>query len=118
MSEFIAVNKLNLRVSIGCTKEERDWPQFLTIDLKAYLSLEKSAKSDELNDTIDYVALIDIAQTLSKNNSWKLIESFGYDLGKAYLENFPLVSKVEVTVNKKVSQLCESVSASLVVSRN
>jgi FolB domain-containing protein len=72
----------NHRISciIGAYPAERNNEQDIFVDLKVKADLSKPAKTDDLNDTIDYAALANLCTELARKNGYQLLEAFAGDV--------------------------------------
>ena len=73
MDEII-IEKLRLKGKHGCFAKERDEYRAFEVSMRLFLSLNKAAKTDELEDTIDYPAAMAIAEGVLMGESVRLIE--------------------------------------------
>jgi FolB domain-containing protein len=72
---------LQLSVNLGCTEQERDVKQTITIDIEIHFNtLPKALKSDNLNDTICFDALIKKIQDATCKKHYNLIEHIGSEI--------------------------------------
>ena len=110
------MNSLHIRgikqkFKIGCTAEERAWPQLLTIDIQVWFSMENSIKSDSLHDTVDYVAMIGLVESLAGEYEWSLVEKLSADIGKSTKAKWPVIEKIAKRISDKCDDsVCEVVS--------
>lgn len=83
----------------GCLTEEGKIGSDYRIDLSIKADLKKSAKSDELADTVDYVHLNQIVKEEMSIPS-KLLEQVVERILKRVLKEIKMVQKATVTVSK------------------
>jgi len=83
----------------GCLEEESIIGSEYIVDLSVFADLERSAKSDALKDTVDYVGLRKVV-TEEMGIKSKLLESVCLRILSRILKEFTLVSKAEVKVCK------------------
>jgi len=83
----------------GCLKEEGVIGSEYLVDLKVIASLKKSAQSDRLSETVDYVLLNQIIkQEMSKPS--KLLESVADRINKSVFKKDLRITKSIVTITK------------------
>jgi len=84
----IYVSRLPLMSLVGVYSHEKKNPQPLYLDLELSISLAKAAKSDDLDDTLDYSALCRTIQAAAEAyEHCNLIESRLTELVEIALEN-------------------------------
>ena len=83
----------------GCLKEESVIGSDYLVNLKVWASLKKSAQSDELIDTVDYVLLNHIIKTEMSKPS-KLLETVAQRINNEILKKEPRVTKSIVSITK------------------
>ena len=91
----------NIRVYAyhGCLVEEGKIGSDYKIDLTVKADLSKSAKTDNLSDTIDYVHLNRIVKEENAIRS-KLLENVASRIIERIFNELPMVKEVEVAVSK------------------
>jgi dihydroneopterin aldolase len=91
----------NIRVYAyhGCLDEESMIGSDYRVDLEVLANLTKSAASDDLNDTVDYVSLNQIVVEEMAVRS-KLLEQVAQRILDRTLSKEPLVEKATVSVSK------------------
>ena len=83
----------------GCLKEESIIGSDYLVNLKVWASLKKSAQSDELIDTVDYVLLNHIIKTEMSKPS-KLLEAVAERITTKIFKKEPRVTKSVVSITK------------------
>ena len=83
----------------GCLKEESIVGSDYLVNLKVWGGLKKSASSDELADTIDYVLLNHIIKAEMSKPS-KLLEAVAQRINDKIFQKEPRVTKSVVTITK------------------
>ena len=83
----------------GCLKEESIIGSDYLVNLKVWASLKKSAQSDELIDTVDYVLLNHIIKTEMSKPS-KLLEAVAERIINEIFKKEPRVTKSVVSITK------------------
>lgn len=83
----------------GCLMEESKIGSDYSIDLEIKTDMRKSAISDELHDTVDYVHLNKVVVEEMAIRS-KLLEHVAHRIIKRIFDEIPAVSRVMVSVSK------------------
>jgi dihydroneopterin aldolase len=107
--DSLFVRGIQQKFRIGCTADERAWPQLLTVDIKIAFDMKQAMLSDDLSSTIDYVAIISLVESLAHEHEWKLVEKLSYDIGQTILTRWSLVSVATVSVAKRISEKCTDI---------
>ena len=95
----IKIKNIKVFAYHGCLDEEGKIGSDYRIDLKVKGDLSRSAKSDDLQDTIDYVHLNKIVKEEMAIRS-KLLEAVAERIINRVLEELLIVQKVTVDVSK------------------
>jgi len=96
---LIEVKNIRLYAYHGCLDEEGKIGSEYRVDLAVKADLSKSAKTDTLSDTVDYVHLNKIVKEEMALRT-KLLETVADKILDRILEDIPLVKKVTVEVSK------------------
>ena len=83
----------------GCMEEEKKIGSNYLVNLVVHADLNMSCKSDELKDTVDYVALLDIVKNQMKIRS-NLLENVADRVVNKIISQFPSVKKAVVKIAK------------------
>ena len=83
----------------GCMEEEKKIGSNYLVNLIVDADLSMSCKSDELKDTVDYVALLDIVKKQMKMRS-SLLENVADRVVNKIISKFPSVKKAVVKIAK------------------
>lgn len=115
MNSQLILEKLNLRVRLGCSTEEQSSPQWVSVKIKLCFSrLPEGCFNDKLHDTLCYVALSDALQKFCDEHTFKLIEALTYQLYQftrnkiSEIKNEKIDISLYVTKNPNLSQLEQS----------
>lgn len=100
MSEKISIIGISGRGKHGVNPSEKSEEQEFTVDITLNAKLLKAAKSDALEDTIDYAEIAKLAHRVITGPSVNLIEKLAKEIGDLILANFPKVESTEITVHK------------------
>lgn len=95
----IKVKNIKLYAYHGCLEEEAKIGSWYRVDVKVKANLRKSAKTDNLEDTIDYVLLNHIVKEEMSIRS-KLLEEVAQRILDRFFKEIRLLKKAEVSVSK------------------
>ena len=101
MSATIILKNLRVPSVIGVYEREKAAAQTLKLDLELSLRSANASISDDLRDTVDYDALINIVREFARSHSHELLERFTYTLAQHLLASFPL-KHVQITAWKDI----------------
>ena len=103
-SNKLVLEEIRQRVRIGCTPEERSWPQVCSFNIELYFDMHVCVGTDNLNQTIDYMKVLAILEQLALESEWRLIESMSASICSVLLERFKILQRVNVSVRKVISE--------------
>ncbi len=83
----------------GVLSEEREHGQRFLVDLWLELSDSASARTDLIEDAVDYRAVVASVREVSDGRAYHLLEAFASAVTDALLERFPL-ARARVRVRK------------------
>ncbi|MDG2087833.1 MAG: dihydroneopterin aldolase [Arenicellaceae bacterium] len=95
----ICIQGIQLACVIGTHEWERRLKQKLILDLVLEQDLSTAGHADQLEDSIDYAAVVDAVRGLAVESKFKLIEALAEAIAALILAEFS-VTAVGVTVNK------------------
>lgn len=86
----------------GALEGEQDRPQPFEVDVVLHAELAAAADADELEATVDYRTIAELARAVVEGPSVKLIETLAGDIARDVLEaaDPSVVAAVEVSVRK------------------
>ena len=96
---IIQVNNIKLYAFHGCLDEEAKIGSDYSVDVEIKADLKKSSKTDELEDTVDYVHLNRIVKEEMAIRS-KLLEEVAQRILDRILDEISMVKKAKVAVAK------------------
>lgn len=96
---IIRVNNIRLFTNHGCLEEEAKIGSEYRVDVEVKADLEKSAKSDKLADTVDYVHLNYIVKEEMAIRS-ELLEHVAKRIIDRIFKEIQLVDEAQVSVSK------------------
>jgi len=95
----IQVNNIKLYAYHGCLDEEAKIGSWYRVDVSVKADLKKSAKTDDLADTVDYVHLNHIVKEEMAIRS-KLLEEVAQRILDRFFKEIPMLKKATVSVAK------------------
>ena len=96
---IIKVENIRVFAHHGCLTEETKIGSDYRVDLKVKAKLSTSAKSDDLNDTVDYVLLNNIVKDEMAIPS-KLLETAALRIINSIFTKSLMVKKVAISISK------------------
>ena len=100
MSDRIFIRDLRLRTIIGVHDRERERPREILLNLELDTDLTASARSDALEDAVDYQALVEQVARHVEASRHRLLERLADGVAQLVLESFSAVDAVVVRVDK------------------
>jgi dihydroneopterin aldolase len=96
----IYLKNIRLYAFHGCMDEEEKIGSDYIVNVVVKTNLDKSSKSDQLKDTVDYVALHAIVKEEMQQRA-KLLEHVADRILNRIIEEHPSVQKAKVKVSKR-----------------
>ena len=96
----ISIVDLEVTCIIGILPKERVEEQTLLLDINLDVDIGDSAFVDEIDETIDYTIIAEMATKLAVKKKYNLIESFCRDLNNLFLETFQVIQKTRISIKK------------------
>ena len=96
----ISIVDLKITCIIGILPNERVKEQTLLLNINLDVDIGDSTFADDINETIDYTIIAEMATQLAITKKYKLIESFCRDLNNLFLDTFKVIQKTRITVKK------------------
>jgi 7,8-dihydroneopterin aldolase/epimerase/oxygenase len=90
MQDKILLEGLETRCIIGIFPWERKIRQKITVDFEFPSDIRKAAKSDRIEDAIDYKKIAKHTLHFVSKSNYRLIETLAENLAKSILKNFPV----------------------------
>ena len=100
MSDRIFIRDLRLRAIIGVDDVERERPKEILLNLELETDLTAAARSDALEDAVDYQALTEQVARHVQASRHRLLERLADSVAQLVLESFPAVDAVTVRADK------------------
>ncbi len=111
----LEIKNLRKRVKIGCTTEERAFPQAVSFDIALILDARRSVETDDISDTLDYMKVVEKIDILCESGEWKLFEKLCYDVGTEILAISEKATEVTVRFTKFIVSESNGVTFELTV---
>lgn len=89
----------------GYLKEEQVLGQWFEVDVKLWLDLSISAKTDAIEHTIDYRSVISLVQDLIKTSKFALVERLAGSIADSLIRSSDLVKQVQVILSKPAAPI-------------
>jgi FolB domain-containing protein len=106
--DSVRVDDLRVRTRIGVPDEERATPQYVLVSFEVFRDLAAASTTDDLEQTIDYGALVPQVAQLVERAENRLLERLAGDVA-SLIKRFPGVSGVTVEIAKEAPPLDEEV---------
>lgn len=83
----------------GCFEEEQKIGTHFKIDIRFQLDFSKTAKTDDLNYTLNYLL---VYQSIKKivDQSVKTLEHLGYQILEHLFQEYPIIQEANIAVSK------------------
>lgn len=98
--DAIIIEGLKVDTVIGCFNWERQIIQPLMLDLTIHNDLRQAAHSDELDDTLNYAQICELAAQVIQQAQPKLIEHAAQLVLDCLFSTFPSVKSIIITIRK------------------
>jgi dihydroneopterin aldolase len=95
----IFITALSTEAVIGIYDWEREVKQRLEVDLELWLDLRAAAKTDAIEDTLNYKSVAKRVLAFVEASQYRLVEALAGEIARIVLEEFR-VARVRVTVHK------------------
>ncbi|NNP69687.1 dihydroneopterin aldolase [Acinetobacter sp. Ac_5812] len=98
--DAIIIEGLKVDTVIGCFNWERQIIQPLMLDLTIHNDLTQAAQSDELEDTLNYAQICELAAQVIQQAQPKLIEHAAQLVLECLFTTFPSIESISITIRK------------------
>lgn len=95
----VFIRGLEVEGIIGIFQWEREVKQIISVDIEMDFDNKKAAKSDSIEDALNYKLVGKRITSFVKNSKFQLVETLAENISKIILKEFP-VSNVRVTLSK------------------
>lgn len=100
MMNRISLKQMKLYGFTGCLSEEKENGQFFYVSIDMFCRDIPGALTDDLNDTINYADVYEIAKEIVEKSHFNLIEHLAHEIGRAVISKYDLADSVRVLVRK------------------
>lgn len=97
--DSVLIEGLSLDASIGVFEWEKQIKQGLVFDVALYGDFSKAAKSDAIQDTVDYSAVCSAIQEILQQQHYNLLEYLAERIARTILDGFTITA-VGLTIYK------------------
>jgi dihydroneopterin aldolase len=98
--DIVYLHGLSLSTLIGVWEWERKTKQTVVVDLDIGMDTRAAAKSDSIDDTTDYQAVVNRLLELAKESNFRLVEAFAEAIATTLIDEFK-IDWVRVRINKQ-----------------
>jgi 7,8-dihydroneopterin aldolase/epimerase/oxygenase len=98
--QWIVVEGIVFRCSIGVSERERQTPQEIVASLELEMDFARAAGSDALVDTVDYREVARRIIAAGEASRFRLLETLATHLCRTILAEFPAVQALRLEVEK------------------
>jgi len=108
-SDRILISEIDCLAAVGVSPEERAVKQHLSVDLEFLIDATKPARTDSLEDTVDYARVAAVVAEVCASQPFHLIETIAERIAARVLTDFPitgtkvLVRKISPIATPRVS---------------
>jgi dihydroneopterin aldolase len=95
----VFIRGLEVEGIIGIFQWEREVKQIISVDIEMDFDNKKAAKSDSIEDALNYKLVGKRITSFVKNSKFQLVETLAENISKIILKEFP-VTNVRVTLSK------------------
>lgn len=113
--DIVYLHGLSLDTLIGVWEWERKVKQKVVVDLDLGMDILPAAKSDTIDDTIDYQAVVTRLAKLADESSFRLVEAFAEAIADILLSEFG-IAWVRIRINKQ-GAMREARSVGVIIER-
>lgn len=98
--DVIFLHALHVEAVVGVFSWERHIKQGMVIDLDLYTDTRAAARSDRLEDSLDYKCIAKRVRELAGSSHFRLVESLAESIASSLLKEFP-VSCLRLRIDKR-----------------
>jgi dihydroneopterin aldolase len=96
----ITVSGIEVRAKHGVNPDEKIYPQRFVCDVEIVLDVTMSAKSDDVNNTVNYADVVNVVQKVLNGESKNLLETLASDILDAVKKLDANIERAKVTLHK------------------
>ncbi|AKE39944.1 7,8-dihydroneopterin aldolase [Corynebacterium camporealensis] len=117
MADRIELKALECFGYHGVFDEEKREGQPFIVDVTCWLDFAGAAAGDDLEQTVNYAELADVAADIVEGPSRDLIETVATEIAESVIQRFDLLHAVEVTIHKPQAPIPRTFGDVAVVAR-
>lgn len=107
----VIIEQLELHAYHGWHKHEKEFGQAFAIDIEFEVDMAIEAASDQLQDALDYDAIVNTVRRLFVESHYKLVEAATAALAGGLLDQFARVDAVHLRIRKLKPPIPERIGA-------
>jgi dihydroneopterin aldolase len=100
MSDRIVLHDMRFNGRHGFYEHEQLAPQPFEVDVELRLNLQPAGVEDDLERTVDYGLVYEVARQVVESTTYRLLEAIAEAIAQEILGTFPAVEEVGVRVRK------------------
>ncbi len=100
--DCIILKDLQAFCKLGSYDSERILGQSVIINLELELDLSPAAKSNRIEDTIDYVEVSLMIRKLAQSKEFLLVENLAYEITETLFKHFDKLEAILIEINKTI----------------
>ena len=90
--DVVFIEDLRIQTVIGVFDWEREITQTISLDIEMTFDIEKAARTDRIEDTLDYKAVAKRLIAFVEGSEFQLVEALAEHCARIILEEFPVTS--------------------------
>lgn len=102
MQDYISIKNIQANTKLGIYPEELVLGQAVSIDLDLELDLSKAAKTNQIEDTVDYVAISVMVRTIAQSRDFGLIENLAQCIIDGLFSKFDKIEGIKIEIRKGI----------------
>lgn len=96
----ISISNARFYAYHGVLDYEKKYGNKFELDIEMECNIDTLGDTDDLEKTVDYLSVYNLAKEIFTNEKYNLIETVNMKICKGILENFPMVNVVTVKIRK------------------
>jgi len=100
MMDTIFIRELKVQAVIGIYPAERERKQPVVVDLEIDVDMQRIAKVDAIDATVDYEALVKTVLTFIEASRYQLLETLAEKTAAFILSEFKSMTRLRLTLRK------------------
>lgn len=106
----VFIKNLCINCIVGILEQERIHKQRLLVNIEIDVDLEPCAKTQDLNQSVDYAKVCELVSNYIKNKKALLLESLAYELCDLIFANFRVAQGIKLSLEKPdILENCQGV---------